>query len=113
MDLADPLWTEKWSKVSSRPDFPDFAAAVGRWANGRELAFGTDAEPGSSLWLATLSEAMGGHFHEGMAVLDYGCGAGRYAEFLRQRLQRFGYYGLEKPGSRDRHGENSIAVARR
>jgi cyclopropane fatty-acyl-phospholipid synthase-like methyltransferase len=63
--------------------------------------------------MASLSEAMGESFREGMAVLDYGCGAGRYAQFFRQRLKRFEYYGLEKPGSSYQHGEKSIKTARK
>src|SRR5207248_2040734 len=70
-------------------------------------------EPGSSLWLASLSEAMDESFRAGMTVLDYGCGAGRYAHFLRQRLKGFRYFGLEKPGSTFKHGEKSIKIARR
>jgi SAM-dependent methyltransferase len=112
MLLTDPLWTETWSKV--RFTWPhDFSSEVRRlaaeWGFG---LFGSDEEPGSSLWLASLSEAMGAGFREGMTVLDYGCGAGRYAHFLRQRLARFTYFGLEKPGSDFRHGEKSIAAAR-
>ena len=76
------------------------------------MLFGTDDEPGSSLWMASLSEAMSSDFHEGMTVLDYGCGAGRYAQFLRQRLKRFSYYGVEKPGSNYRHGEKSTKAGR-
>lgn len=56
---------------------------------------------------------MGDRFRDGMSVLDYGCGVGRYAHFLRQRLDRFEYVGLEKPGAENRHGENSVAVARK
>jgi cyclopropane fatty-acyl-phospholipid synthase-like methyltransferase len=47
-----------------------------------------------------------------MTVLDYGCGAGRYAQFMRQRLKAFRYFGLEKAGSNFRHGEKSIKAAR-
>ena len=56
---------------------------------------------------------MGESFRERMVVLDYGCGAGRYAQFLRQRLKRFDYFGLEKPGSTFGHGEKSIEAAKR
>jgi SAM-dependent methyltransferase len=56
---------------------------------------------------------MGNSFREGLIVLDYGCGAGRYAQFLRQRLKTFQYYGLEKQGSAFRHGEKSIKIARK
>ena len=114
MLLTDPLWTEKWSKVSFTPRLRDFSAAIFKHAAAQNFGlFGTDEEPGSSLWLASLSEAMGASFREGMCVLDYGCGAGRYAQFLRQRLKRFAFYGLEKPGSDFRHGEKSIKTARK
>jgi hypothetical protein len=48
-----------------------------------------------------------------MTVLDYGCGACRYAQFLRQRLSTFQYYGMEKLGSVSEHGQKSIKVARK
>lgn len=112
MQLTDPLWTAKWANVSFAPPLDDFPAAVRRRAETQGFSlFGTDEEPGSSLWLASLSEAMGEGFREGMTVLDYGCGAGRYAQFLRQRLARFTYVGLERPGSDFRHGEKSVAAA--
>jgi SAM-dependent methyltransferase len=113
MQLLDPLWTEKWSKVAFTPPIQDFTAAVRKLSEKHGFQpFGEEDEPGSSLWLASLSEAMGDSFREGMIVLDYGCGAGRYAQFLRQRLTRFSYYGLEKPGSVVQHGERSIEAAR-
>jgi SAM-dependent methyltransferase len=113
MQLTDPLWTEKWVRTRFSPPPVDFSAAVRRRAEAQGFSlFGTDEEPGSSLWLASLSEAMGAGFREGMTVLDYGCGAGRYAQFLRQRLARFSYFGLEKPGGDIRHGEKSVAAAR-
>jgi SAM-dependent methyltransferase len=112
MRLTDPLWTGKWSKNRFSPPIDDFSAAIQRHAEARGFGqFGTDEEPGSSLWLASLSEAVADSFREGMAVLDYGCGAGRYAQFLRQRLAHFTYFGLEKPGSNFGHGEKSVAVA--
>src|SRR4051812_18232352 len=73
-----------------------------------DLSYGTDEEPGAFFRHATLSIAMRHAFCEEMQVLDYGCGAARYAHFLRQRLARFTYFGLEKPGSLLRHGERSI-----
>lgn len=60
--------------------------------------WGSDKEPLSSLWLASLSEAMGEHFGDEMIVLDYGCGRGRYGNFLGRRLSNFTYYGLEREG---------------
>jgi SAM-dependent methyltransferase len=77
-----------------------------------ELTYGTDDEPGSSLRMATLSSAMGPAFCDGMQVLDYGCGAARYAHFLRQRLDRFTYFGFERPGSLVKRGERSIDAAK-
>jgi SAM-dependent methyltransferase len=112
VELTDRLWTEKWSKINFTPRLRDFSTAVRAHAAAKSLClFGTDEEPGSSLWLASLSEAAGESFREGIAVLDYGCGAGRYAQFLRQRLRSFEYYGLEKPGSVLQHGEKSIKAA--
>jgi SAM-dependent methyltransferase len=114
MQLTDPLWIDKWSKTQFTPRPHDFSAAIRKYAEGKdECLFGSDEEPGSSLWLASLSEAMGESFREGMTVLDYGCGAGRYAHFLRQRLKAFRYFGLEKPGSTSKHGEKSVKIARK
>jgi len=99
VQLTDALWTDKWSKINFTPRLKDFSAAVSKYASAENfMLFGTDEEPSSSLWMASLSEAMGESFREGMAVLDYGCGAGRYAQFLRQRLKRFEYY-LRSPGA--------------
>jgi SAM-dependent methyltransferase len=114
MQLTDPLWIDKWSKTRFSPRPRDYSAAIRRYADGKDSClFGSDSEPGSSLWLASLSEAMGESFREGLTVLDYGCGAGRYAHFLRQRLKTFRYDGLEKPGSVFQHGEKSIKIARK
>jgi SAM-dependent methyltransferase len=114
VQITDPLWTEKWSKLRFSPRLHDFSVAIRKLAAANNfMLFGTDDEPGSSIWLASLSEAMGEIFREGMVVLDYGCGGGRYAQFLRQRLKRFEYYGLEKPGSKSQHGEKCIRAARK
>lgn len=75
---------------------------------------GADTEPQSSLWMAYLSEAMGKHFHEGLVVLDYGCGGARYANFLSGRLQEFTYYGVEPRDTQVGYWEprNAIEVAK-
>src|SRR4051794_24180762 len=104
MNLADERWTT-WSKVRFPSRRGDYANAIHRTSalTGVPLAYGTDEEPGSSLWLASLSAAMEAHFRQGVTIFDYGCGAGRYADFIRQRLHRFGYFGVEKPHSRTGH----------
>jgi SAM-dependent methyltransferase len=110
MELTSPEWIETWSKIAYPTE--DFRALM-QTAGGSTLQFGTDDEPHSSLWLASLSRAIGDTFQEGMRVLDYGCGAGRYAHFLRQRLRNFTYIGLERRGSTVGHGESSVEIARR
>jgi len=114
MRQSDTLWSDKWSSIRFTPRLQDFSGAVRKLSEAKKFQlFGTDNEPGSSIWLASFSEAMGDSFREGMSVLDYGSGAGRYAQFLRQRLQRFEYYGLEKSGSNFQHGEKSIKAGRK
>jgi cyclopropane fatty-acyl-phospholipid synthase-like methyltransferase len=111
---SDALWVDKWSKAPFTTRIQDYYSAVKKLSDKRNFQlFGTDQEPGSSVWLASLSEAMGDSFCEGMTVLDYGSGAGRYAQFMRQRLKSFQYYGLEKPGSSRQHGEKSIKAGRK
>ena len=113
MQPSDPRWTGRWSKVHFSSPLQNFSSAVSKRA--AELGFGgfgTDDEPESSLWLASLSEAIGERFCENSYFLDYGCGAGRYAEFLRRRLKHFGYFGLEKSGSDFQHGEKSLAAGK-
>jgi hypothetical protein len=91
----------------------DFSARVRALAAARSFKLhGSDEEPASSEWMTVLCGAMGEHFRAGITVLDYGCGAGRLAHFVRQRMLRFSYYGVEKPGSKYRHGEKSIEAAR-
>jgi cyclopropane fatty-acyl-phospholipid synthase-like methyltransferase len=112
MQLTDRAWVETWSKVRFGPSAEEYAGRLRALAGTIDFStFGTDDEPGSSLWLASLSSAMGASFRDGMTILDYGCGAGRYAQFMRQRLTRFTYIGVEKPGSASRHGERSIEAA--
>lgn len=75
---------------------------------------GADTEPQSSLWMAYLSEGVGEHFQEGITVLDYGCGAARYANFLSGRLKEFTYYGVEPSNTQVGYWDsrNAIEVAR-
>src|SRR5262245_58483922 len=114
MQLDDQKWIEKWSKVRFSPRPRDFEKAVRRQAQSKGFAMsGSDQEPLPYRWVASLSDAMGETFREGITILDDDCGARRFAQFLRQRLSTFRYYGLEKPGSASPHGEKAIKVARR
>jgi SAM-dependent methyltransferase len=113
MDDLESLWTGKWSIIRFEPPLQDFYGAVKKLSEERNFQlFGSDQEPRSSIRNSAFAEAMGEHFLEGMSILDYGCGAGRYAQFLRQRLRSFEYYGLEKSGSKFHHGEKSIQAGR-
>jgi 2-polyprenyl-3-methyl-5-hydroxy-6-metoxy-1,4-benzoquinol methylase len=69
---------------------------------------GTDQEPAQSLLLSAFSSAMKEKYAEGMKILDYGCGSGRYANFLSKRLKDFQYIGLEKAGGTTYWGETSV-----
>jgi SAM-dependent methyltransferase len=112
MNDSDHQWKEKWSRNLFKPAARDFHSIVSKYSEARNFSlFGSDEEPLSSVWLASLSEAAGDYFREGLKVFDYGCGAGRYCNFLEQRLESFQYYGVEKRGSSCRHGEKSILVA--
>jgi SAM-dependent methyltransferase len=109
VDLTSSAWTSTWSDTPySSVEFRTLLTNAG----GSDLFCGTDEEPHSSVWLASLSAAMNDGFRDGMRILDYGCGTGRYAHFLRQRLRRFDYYGLEKAGSLASRGERCISVAK-
>jgi SAM-dependent methyltransferase len=109
MDLTSSAWTSMWFDTPySSVEFRTLLTNAG----GSDLFCGTDEEPHSSVWLASLSAAMNDGFREGMCILDYGCGTGRYAHFLRQRLRHFSYYGLEKAGSVASRGERCISVAK-
>jgi len=84
MRLEDPEW-ETWSQQPyppiAEPDWPQ--------------SYGCSEEPQSSLWCASLAHGFGEKWREGVAVLDYGCGGARFANFLSRRLQDFRYVGVE------------------
>jgi hypothetical protein len=101
MQPTDALWTEKWRHT------PHPRIVEGRVPDIGSV--GCDDEPLSSLWCACLAEAMGSHYREGMAVLDYGCGYGRFFNFLSGRLRTFRYYGLEVEGAPSGHGDACLA----
>jgi len=94
MRLNDTAW-QKWRLVK----YPSIRTKAELEALGVPEGFGSESEPDSSLWLASLSEGLGDFFKEGMKVLDYGCGNARYCNFISERLGDFTYYGVEPPGS--------------
>jgi len=88
--MSETTWLEKWSQlIKYSPIIPDYEIK----------GFGSHLEPESSIWMASLSESMGEYFKEGLKVLDYGCGSGRYCNFLSMYLKRFIYFGVEVEGS--------------
>jgi hypothetical protein len=108
--LINPMTFDPFAPPTKPAYASDFRALMISSGYG-DLSYGTDDEPGSSFRNATLSSAMRRAFCDGMQVLDYGCGAARYAHFLRQRLDQFTYFGLERPGSLVKRGERSIDAA--
>jgi SAM-dependent methyltransferase len=110
MELSDSLWTEKWSRV------PYEKVVDGSIINQAGFGpipprCGCDDEPVSSLWCACLAEGMGAWFREGLRILDFGCGYGRFFNFLSGRLRNFAYFGLEIAGSVPEHGEQCLRFA--
>jgi len=45
----------------------------------------------------TFADAMGDRFCEGMRLLDYGCGSGRFGAYMAARLKDFRYWGFDLP----------------
>jgi SAM-dependent methyltransferase len=103
MELSDALWQDKWRPLR----YPKIVE--GPIVGG----CGCEDEPMSSLWCAAFAEAMGDRYGEGMRLLDYGCGYGRFFNFLTGRLATFKYFGLEVAGSSTGHGQACLAYARR
>ncbi len=102
MQIDDPLWKDVWSKEKYEPISGTY----------KSRGFGTDREPESSVCMASFANAMGDKFKEGMVLLDYGCGSGRFCNFMSKRLKDFSYYGVERLGSSIKWGENAISFAR-
>jgi len=84
MHLEDPEW-QTWSLET----YPAIAAP--NWTQ----TYGSNEEPASSLWCASLAHGFGQKYGEGLQILDYGCGGARMANFLARRLRSFRYIGVE------------------
>lgn len=63
--------------------------------------YGTDAEPGTTEWMISLVAPLGARLREGIRILDYGCGGGRFFNFLTGYLADFHYYGAEPAGGKE------------
>jgi cyclopropane fatty-acyl-phospholipid synthase-like methyltransferase len=48
--------------------------------------------------LSTFAAAMDTRFSEGIKLLDYGCGSGRFGAFMCCHLKDFKYWGTDTPG---------------
>lgn len=91
MNGKDSRWIDKWSKQKFGRLYPDFYV----------FGYGTNSEPGTSCWMATLLDPLGSRFCEGINLLDYGCGCARLFNFMTGYLQNFRYFGAEPEGSRE------------
>ncbi len=61
---------------------------------------GSDWEPDSTKWCnALLRDGAGVKFRNGLHVIDWGCGYGRFYNWLSSKLERFYYYGFEPTGT--------------
>lgn len=87
-EVNEALWRRKYE---SEP-YPRIAPGV------VHHGWGSTGEPSSSVRSAVFSEAMGSYFREGVKILDYGCGAGRYCNFISGHLREFTYWGIEPSG---------------
>jgi cyclopropane fatty-acyl-phospholipid synthase-like methyltransferase len=103
VNINSSEWVDKWSKDLYDPMCIDF------YIKG----YGSDKEPYSSIWMSSLANGMGDFFKDGMKILDYGCGAGRFYNFLSRKIKDFSYIGVEKPCSNHQFGEKSIETARK
>lgn len=93
--------TKKWKRRPFKPLIDG--------AGEKKLCIGSRTKAKSWKWCTTLSEAMGDLFREGLKITDYGCGKGRYCNFLTGWLREFTYYGLEP---KNRGGRKYLGMAR-
>lgn len=59
---------------------------------------GSDLQPHTVLWHKKLVEAIGSQFKDGISVIDWGCGYGRFLNhMILQKINGFTYYGFDVP----------------
>jgi cyclopropane fatty-acyl-phospholipid synthase-like methyltransferase len=88
MDITSKLWLEKWSNYKYSPIVENYEE--------KGMIVGSDPEPAAAVCLSSFAESMKNNFKEGMKLLDYGCGSGRFSNFMSKHLENFEYYGLER-----------------
>ena len=91
MKPRSPQWINNWSQKKYQRLYPDFYV----------YGYGSDAEPATSYWMATLLDPMGERFCEGVKILDYGCGCARLFNFITGYLKEFRYFGAEPEGGKE------------
>ena len=77
----------------------------------QQITCGSDDEPWSTKWCEVLAQGFGPRWKEGVKILDYGCGYGRFCNYMTEWFQKFEYTGLEVPNNE--HAERCIAFAKR
>jgi SAM-dependent methyltransferase len=105
-------WTAK--------DGDELGTFIRRWSRERHKEscsnpqlwthFGGDYEPFQSIYLSMFCDGVYDWLGNGMTVLDYGCGMGKFFNFLSRRYSDFRYYGLEPKGSQ--WSEDAIRCAK-
>ncbi len=86
MDAADSRWLDYWSMQPYTKSNPDYSC---------DYRFGTDTEPASSIWCASLLDGVRDLLIDNFGLLDWGCGDGRCFSFLSSRFRNFTYFGVE------------------
>ena len=75
-----------------------------------QIICGSDDEPWSTQWCEILAQGFGPRWKEGVKVLDYGCGYGRFCNYMTEWFQQFEYTGLEIPNHK--RAEQCISFAK-
>jgi 2-polyprenyl-3-methyl-5-hydroxy-6-metoxy-1,4-benzoquinol methylase len=77
---------------------------------GLQIGCGTADLKESDLWCEALTKGVGNRFQNGLKILDWGCGYGRYYIWMKNKLKNFKYYGFEVASPK--HGDILIQYCR-
>jgi len=58
---------------------------------------GSDRQPYSENWCKSLEKGIGSNYKNGISIIDWGCGYGRFLNYMFKTLKNFTYYGFEIP----------------